>query len=658
MIFYGWLFIGLILLSLSFSMPDAPDAIYLLLFASLLIAAIPIFIPLRLFSRIAPFSIPVYLIFIHLFLSYTGGTESPYRLMYFMPLIFASILYRYTGTVITLLLIFASHLAMEQVSFSNVLPYLASKDFLGKDLPIFIIAILIGVKISIIATMLEEDRDTIYNLFGHVEKAKKEWETSFDAVNDIIFILDKEQNIVKTNMAAAKKLKKSPKDLVGKKCYALCHGSDSPIPNCPHVKSINTGKPSMLEIEEPYIGGIFEVNTYPLFDDKENIQGSVHYMKDITARKTAEKAREREFEVTRILHNTDKAILSTTDKQEMIKLCITNCKALVDADYISIASLDPEKNEFKLEASSFFNLLSIYERRIPFDSTILKSAISSRVSRYCPDIMDEDLLQGDGWLKDKNIKSIIIIPLIAKGEPIGVLNIGSLKKNRFGPRDIELSEQYALQIAIALDNANLYEGMQSLFMNTVTSLSAAMDAKSPWTQNHSTGASTYAIAIARELGLDETFIDELKLAVLLHDIGKIGIDNTILNKQSRLSEEEFRIVKEHPLKGAGILGPIKELKEIIPIIRHHHEWWDGTGYPYGLAGNMIPLGARILCVADAFDAMTAERPYRKGLTLEEAKQELIRFAGSQFDPTVVDAFIKVINREEKVGNTSNKFIGF
>ncbi|MBI3754070.1 MAG: HD domain-containing protein [Deltaproteobacteria bacterium] len=262
--------------------------------------------------------------------------------------------------------------------------------------------------------------------------------------------------------------------------------------------------------------------------------------------------------------------------------------------------------------------------------------------------MDEDLLHRDRWFRDKGVKSLLIIPLIAKGEPIGVLNIGSLQRNRFGPRDIEVAEQYALQIAVALDNANLYEEMRSLFMDTVTSLSAAMDAKSPWTRNHSAGASTYALTIAREMGLDEAFVSELKLSVLLHDIGKIGIENTILNKPSRLSDEEIRIVRDHPLKGASILDPIKELKGILPIVRHHHEWWDGTGYPHGLSGNMIPLGARILCVADAFDAMITERPYRKGLTLEDAKQELIRFSGAQFDPMVVDAFIAVCIREENL----------
>ncbi|MBI3754069.1 MAG: hypothetical protein HY266_08535 [Deltaproteobacteria bacterium] len=206
---YAWLFIGFILMSLPISVPDAPSAIYLLLFASLLAAGILIFIPLRWFEKTIPFSIPAYLIFIHIFLSSTGGGKSPYYLMYLMPLILASILYRYTGAVITLLLILASHLILEQLSFSTLIPYLASKHFLARDLPIFIIVSLIGVKTSVIATMLVENRDAIDNLVGQIAKAKEEWETSFNAIDDMI-ILDRDYNIVRANTAAAKRFKVFP----------------------------------------------------------------------------------------------------------------------------------------------------------------------------------------------------------------------------------------------------------------------------------------------------------------------------------------------------------------------------------------------------------------------------------------------------------------
>ncbi|MBI3755223.1 MAG: HD domain-containing protein, partial [Deltaproteobacteria bacterium] len=666
MVWYGVLFILLVLLSLYVSAPNVPLPLYLLFFSSLLATGVLLFIPLKWFGYLVPLSIPCYLLFIHVFLLYTGGAESPYYFMYLMPLILASLLFHYAGAIITLLLILASHLVLES---TPVIPYLSSEHFLTRDIPISTMAFLAAIMLSVIVSMMEKGRETMRHLFGQVEKAKKDWEASFDAVQDTIFILDKEQTIMRVNRAAAERFKKAPQELIGEKCYKLCHGLDNPIENCPHVKAMETGKPQTIEIEEPYLGGIFEITTYPLFDDnplspfvkgelkgvippllrgtKGNVVGSVHYMKDITAHKKMDAALKREFEITKTLHNTDTAILSTMDKQEVLQLCITNFRALVDADYISIAAFDSEKNEFKLEASSFFNLFSADKRIIPFDSTILKWAVSSRISRYCPDIKDEDLLRGDRWFKHKGIKSLLIAPLIAKGRPLGTFNIGSLKKERFHQGDIELAEKYALQIAIALDNANLYEGMHNLFMDTVASLSSVIDTKSPWTQNHSAGAANHALAIAKELGLDESFIKELRIAVLLHDIGKVGIDEAILNKSTYLSDEEFKLVKEHPLKGAAILEPIKELRGVVQIIRNHHEWWNGTGYPDRLSGNMIPLGARILCVADAFDAMIANRPYRRGFTVQEAKQELIRFAGTQCDPQVVDAFLKVIEKERQ-----------
>jgi putative nucleotidyltransferase with HDIG domain len=282
---------------------------------------------------------------------------------------------------------------------------------------------------------------------------------------------------------------------------------------------------------------------------------------------------------------------------------------------------------------------------ILFNATIFKSTISSQTSLYYSDIGTEDLLSGDSMIKDYGIKSLLTVPLIAKGSPIGSLNLGSLKPNRFTKEDIVLAEGYALHMAIAIDNSKLYTELQNLFVNTIMSFSSAIDAKSSWTQNHSSQVANYAIAIARRFGLDESSIEDLRIAVLLHDIGKIGIPDLILDKTSWLSKEEREEMQKHPLYGVAILQPIQEMKRIIPIVRHHHEHWDGTGYPDGLSGNMIPLGARILSVADAFESMITDRPYRKRLTLEETKIELLRSSGAQFDAQVVAAFLSLL--EEK-----------
>ena len=366
---------------------------------------------------------------------------------------------------------------------------------------------------------------------------------------------------------------------------------------------------------------------------------------------TAKNAFKRELEITKTLYNMDKVILSTIDKKEILRRCLENLKSLLNGDYISIAIFEPEKEEFKV-VTSFSNSPKEEESAIPFDSTIFKSTLSSQVSRYCPEVSSEDLLSGDAIFRDIGIKSLLIVPLISKGSPIGTLNIGSTKKDHFTKDDITLAEGYALQVAIAIDNSNLYENLQNLFLNTVLSFSSAIDAKSRWTQNHSAEVAKYAVAIARRIGLNQSFIEKLRIAVLLHDIGKIGVPDAILDKSSALSKEEMIEMEKHSLYGVAILQSIKEFKEVLPIVRHHHESWDGTGYPDRLSGNKIPLGARILSVADAFESMITDRPYRRGLTIDETKEELLKHSGKQFDPQIVSVLVSILEDETRKGSSA------
>ncbi len=192
------------------------------------------------------------------------------------------------------------------------------------------------------------------------------------------------------------------------------------------------------------------------------------------------------------------------------------------------------------------------------------------------------------------------------------------------------------------ESKKLYEGLIYSFIN-------AIDAKSPWTKGHSVRVTNYALAIAKEMGLKDKDIETLRIAALLHDIGKIGTHDLILNKNGNLDEEETALVRTHPVKGEEILLPIRQLQisklqNIFPIIRSHHEGIDGKGYPDGLKGEEIPLCARILHVADSFDSMTSDRPYRKAPGKEHAISELKKYSGTQFDPKVVEAFMRTLTQ--------------
>ncbi|MBI4734016.1 MAG: HD domain-containing protein [Rubrobacteridae bacterium] len=201
----------------------------------------------------------------------------------------------------------------------------------------------------------------------------------------------------------------------------------------------------------------------------------------------------------------------------------------------------------------------------------------------------------------------------------------------------------AIPLLVARQTFMNYMQLRGAYINTVWALVQALEAKDPYTRGHSERVAQYAEAIANELKLPERTVETLRYAALLHDIGKIGIARKILNKPGRLNDEEFRRIKAHPEIGAEIIGNIDFLKEAVPAVYHHHEHLNGRGYADGLSGEGIPLLARIMTVADSFDAMTSTRSYRPALSTQDAVAELMSCSGKQFDDSVVDAFIRVLD---------------
>lgn len=183
-----------------------------------------------------------------------------------------------------------------------------------------------------------------------------------------------------------------------------------------------------------------------------------------------------------------------------------------------------------------------------------------------------------------------------------------------------------------------------LFINSVRMLAAAIDAKDPYTRGHSERVARYSIGIGKNLNLPEKEMRDLRISALLHDVGKIGIDDRILRKPGALSEDEFEVMKQHPAKGAAIMSGVAQLIDIIPGMKYHHEKWSGGGYPDNLEGEQIPMQARIVAIADTFDAMTTNRPYQKAMELGYVVEKIKSFAGTRFDPRVVDAFVAAVKR--------------
>jgi putative nucleotidyltransferase with HDIG domain len=220
-----------------------------------------------------------------------------------------------------------------------------------------------------------------------------------------------------------------------------------------------------------------------------------------------------------------------------------------------------------------------------------------------------------------------------------MIALRSIEGEEFGTVEADLMKSTAMILAVHLINQRQYDEMQQMFEGTIQSLVSALDAKDAYTCGHSTRVAELAVELAQRLEYCEDGVARIRMAGILHDIGKIGVDDSVLRKPGKLTDEEFEQIKQHPVLGYEILRGIRPFRKILPAVRHHHESWDGSGYPDGLAGEAIPRDAQVLAVADAFDAMTSDRPYRNGMPIEKVMGIFEGGRGTQWAADVVDVLL-------------------
>lgn len=255
----------------------------------------------------------------------------------------------------------------------------------------------------------------------------------------------------------------------------------------------------------------------------------------------------------------------------------------------------------------------------------------------------------------EGLQAILVCPIRKKEALLGLMVLGETRRwerSPFSPEKIRLCDSMARQMANAIVNARLYEEvvfkgnqLKAANLDSIKALAEALETKDVDTMGHSDRTVHYALSIAERLGLSEQDQELFQYAAILHDIGKIGIPETILKKPGKLTPEEYEVMKQHPVLGAKIVQQIKFLQPVIPLVRADHERWDGKGYPDGLNGEGIPLGARVVAIVDAYDAMTSDRVYRKALGKEYALAELQKYAGTQFDPHLVKLFLEILEKK-------------
>jgi HD-GYP domain-containing protein (c-di-GMP phosphodiesterase class II) len=340
-------------------------------------------------------------------------------------------------------------------------------------------------------------------------------------------------------------------------------------------------------------------------------------------------------------------LISTLDVAAVRRRVMHVVTSLVNAEAGSLLLVDKEKGELFFEVA-----LGDHGDRVKEIRLKLGDGVAGWVAKYGRPLIVNDVKSEKRFMKkvdhfcDYETRNILCVPIRAKGKVIGVLQAINKLKGQFTDRDLDTFTLFSGQVAIALDNARLYDELKETFFATSEALAEAIEKRDSYTGNHTKRVLHYSVATAKRLKLSEDELERLKLSAILHDVGKIGIDDAILRKQAPLDEAESAEMKKHPMLGAEILKRVPRLKDVIPGTLHHHERVDGTGYPNGFKGDEIPIAARIISVTDTYDAMTTSRPYRKGLKAEVALEELRRCTGTQFDAEVVIAFIEAFHAGE------------
>jgi len=346
------------------------------------------------------------------------------------------------------------------------------------------------------------------------------------------------------------------------------------------------------------------------------------------------------------LVSLSRAIAAEQVSQRMLRVASRELTLLLNAEACLVSQLEGgllrEVADYARSGRQVARGLSYYLADYPATEAVLESRVPCSISADDPGADSAEVFV----LREMEMQAVLLVPVVVEKRPWGLIEVYDSRTRAFPGPERHLAELAAAQIGGLLAAFEHEERAQRLYRETLASLSNALEAKDAVTSQHTEEVVRLAVAVAAELDLELDAVQSVELGAVLHDIGKVRVPEAILNKPGLLTEEEWEVMRTHPEVGEQILRPIQSLQSTLPIVRHHHERWDGSGYPDGLAGSAIPLGARIVAVCDAYRAMTEDRPYRTALPEAQARKELEQGTGAQFDAECVRALLRALDRRD------------
>ncbi len=480
-------------------------------------------------------------------------------------------------------------------------------------------------------------------LHKHVAEEKEKQAAIVECMGESLCVRSQDRTILFANSVHKEIF---GRDCVGKKCYEVYVGRDSVCRSCPLDRCFTSGETvrrSHFVLDRLGSRRQLEATASPV-RDSSGITSCIEISRDVTEMlRIRDQAKNRLESLTTLFevsNNLSKSLEMSSIIDNLADSTLTALRASTVAimifeaksRHLVIRSVAGETKGWAIKPGDVVDL-----------SHYGLNGLVSGVGPFCATHTGQ-MTPTSMTLAPPASQSIVVGRLTSRGKLLGLISVSSVRKGAFSePGQMELFTDITNQAAVAIENAQMYKRLEETFWGTIRSLAEAIDAKDSYTRGHSDRVADYAEALARRIELKSDMLNAVRCAGYLHDTGKIGIPDAILLKPGKLTDEEYRQIMSHPVLSHKIIEPVDFPYDVKPLVRHHHERMDGSGYPDGLKGDQIPLGARIIGIADAYEAMTSDRPYRKALSREAAVAELKRCAGTQFDSRLVNAFIDVLD---------------